>query len=359
MKIMRAESIRCLELVEAALDPAHLAQTRQLWEDCRHYRPIPHLPLVCMCPAPDWPQYSMDEIQSDMEKMLVSELAHVYASCLVKEDSLPAIRANYGTGILPSLFGCEIMKFEHNTLPAALPLHDTDRIRAQVAAGIPDLRGGLGGRVLDTVTFYVEALKPYPKLREWVAIDLADTQGPLDAAEVAWGSEIFMYMYEDPELVHAFLGLVTDTLAAFTRAHQAIDGIPFAPAPTPLGRVCIREDSSVMVSGDMYDTFCKPYAQRLLDQFGGCIHWCGDAKAWWRSLITLRHLTAVNPYQGQYYDPVKMHHACRDAGVMIWQWTTGLTAQQREEIRTGFTCILWAGDVDAAKQAYRDWRHGV
>lgn len=352
---MRPETTRCLERVEAALDPAHLARTRQLWKDCRHYRPIPHLPLVCMCPAPDWPQYTMDEIQSDMEKMLVSELAHIYAACLVKDDTLPAIRANYGTGILPSLFGCEIMRFDHGALPAALPLHDTERIRAHVAAGMPDLRGGLGGRVLDTVAFYVEAFKPYPKLREWVAIDLADTQGPLDAAEVTWGSEIFMYMYDDPELVHAFLGLVTDTLAAFTRAHQAIDGIPFAPATTPLGRVCIREDSSVMVSGEMYDTFCKPYAQRLLDEFGGCIHWCGDGKAWWHSLITLRNLTAVNPFQGQYYDPVDMHRACRDAGVMIWQWTSGLTPVQREQIRTGFTCIQWAADITAAKQVHNQW----
>lgn len=84
-------------------------------------------------------------------------------------------------------------------------------------------------------------------------------------------------------------------------------------------------------------------------------HWCGDGKAWWRSLITLRHLTAVNPYQGQFYDPVEMHRACRDAGVMIWQWTTGLTPQQREVIRTGFTCIQGAGDVEAAKVMYDQW----
>lgn len=352
---MRSETIRCLECVEAVLDPAHLKRTRQLWEDCQHYRPIPHLPLVCMCPAPDWPQYSMDEIQSDMEKMLVSELAPIYASALIGDDRLPEIRANYGTGILPSLFGCEIVHLDSATLPAALPLHDTDRVRAQVAAGIPDLRGGLGGRVLDTVAFYVEALKPYPKLREWVSINLADTQGPLDAAEIIWGSEIFEMMYADPELVHAFLDLVTETLAAFTRAHQAIDGIPFAPAPTPLGRLCVREDATVMISGAMYDEFCKPYAQRLLDEFGGCIHWCGDGKAWWRSLITLRNLTAVNPFQGQFYDPVEMHRACRDVEVMIWQWTTGLTPEQRERIRTGFTCLQWAADMTAAKQAYEQW----
>lgn len=159
-----------------------------------------------------------------------------------------------------------------------------------------------------------------------------------------------MYMYEDPQLVHAFLDLVTSTLAAFTRAHAAIDGVPFAPPPTPLGRVCIREDATVMISGAMYDEFCKPYAQRLLDEFGGCIHWCGDGKAWWRSLITLRNLNAINPYQGQYYDPVEMHQACRVAGVMLWQWTTGLTPDQRARIDTGFTLIQGAGDVETARQ---------
>jgi len=121
----------------------------------------------------------------------------------------------------------------------------------------------------------------------------------------------------------------------------------------------VREDASVMISGGMYDTFCKPYAQRLLEQFGGCIHWCGDGKAWWRSLITLRNLNAVNPCQGQFYDPVEMHHACRDAGVMVCQWTTGLTPAQREQIRTGFTLVQWAADVDAAKVVYCQWGRGA
>lgn len=353
--MLRPETQRCIERVESALDPAHLTQVRQLWSNCQRYQPIPHLPLIVFCPPPDYPQYSMDEIQADMEKMLVSELAHVLTACLVKDDTLPAIRANYGTGILPSLFGCEIKHFDHETLPAALPLHDTDRIRAHISAGVPDLRGGLGGRVLDTVAFYREALQPYPRIREWVAIDLADTQGPLDAAEIIWGSEIFASMYEEPQLVHDFLCLITETISAFTRAHQAIDGIPFHQPPNPIGRVCVREDAGVMLSGRMYDEFSKPYTQRLLDEFSGSIHFCGDGKAWWRSLIQTHNLKAVNPYQGQFYDPVAMHSACKDAGVMIWQWTTGLTPTQREHIRTGFTLIQWAADVDTAKQQYDQW----
>ena len=353
--MLQSETQRCLDRLETLIDPVHLDRVRALWRDCQSYQPISHLPFIVFYDAPNWPQYSMDEIQADMEKMLVSELAPVYASCLLKDDRLPMIRANYGTGILPSIFGCEIRHFDHGVLPAALPLHDTERIRAHVSNGVPNLRSGLGGRVLDTVAFFRDVLQPYPNLRKWVSIDLADTQGPLDAGEVIWGSEIFLAMIEEPNLVHAFLGLVTETISAFSRAHQAIDGIPFHATPNALGRVCVREDAGVMVSGKMYDTFCKPYTQRLLDEFSGSVHWCGDGKAWWRSLVQMRNLTAVNPYQGVFYDPVTMHAVCRAAGVMIWQWTTGLTETQREQIRTGFTMIDWASDLDTAKRKFNTW----
>lgn len=352
---MRAETIHCLERIEDLMDPAHLRRIQALHAACRRYEPIPHLPLVTLFSPPDWPRYNYQEILADREHMLVSELAGVYAGCLLKDDRLPSVRANYGTSILPSLFGCAVHTFSDN-LPVALALHDTDKIRALVDAGVPDLRAGQGGAVLDTVAFYKEAFAPYPKIREWVSINLADTQGPMDAAEIVWGgTEMFVELYENPALAHRFLGLITDTMAAFTRVHQAIDGQPFDGACGPwgaLGRVCVREDASVCLSGEMYDTFCKPYTQRLLDTFGGCIHWCGDGKAWWRSLIRLRHLSGVNPLQGQYYDPVEMHEACRTQHVMIWQWSTGLTPAQRERIRTGFSLIQWAADLEAAQRAY-------
>jgi hypothetical protein len=77
----------------------------------------------------------MDEIQMDIKKRLGAELVAVYPSTMIRDDILPAVRAHYETGILPSLFGCEIKHLENDTLPAVLPLHDADRIRVQVDAG--------------------------------------------------------------------------------------------------------------------------------------------------------------------------------------------------------------------------------
>lgn len=167
---MRQETQAYLEKVEAAIDRAHLRAVEELHAACRRYEPIPHLPIVVNFHPPDWPRFNFQEILEDREKMLLSELAGVYAGCLLKDD-------------------------------------------------------------------------------------------------------------------------------------------------------------------------------RLLDEFGGCIHWCGDAKAWWRSLITLKNLTAVNPYQGEFYDPVEMHAACRDAGVSIFQWTTPLSTEVQKRITTGFTLITGADSL--------------
>ena len=224
--MLRDDTRRYLDRLEAAIDPKHLAATRKFQLDCMRYKPVPRLPVSVSFEASDWPTFNHQETLVDREKMLLAELRPVYHAALLKDDTLPSIRANYGTGILPSLFGCQIRSFE-DQLPMALPFHSTEKVRALVDKGVPDLRSGQGGIVFDTVAFFKEALAPYPRLRDGIAIELADTQGPFDAAEIVWGSEIFVEMYENPDLVHKLLSLIADTTSAFTRAHQKVDGESF------------------------------------------------------------------------------------------------------------------------------------
>jgi hypothetical protein len=345
---------RYLEKAEAAIDPVHLDQVARLHAACWNYQPIHHLPLVVLCQPPDWPSLDFQQIQDDPDAMVLSELSRAYAGCLLKDDRLPSVRANYGTSIIPSLFGCQVRTFGDN-LPVAMPLHDTDRIRALLDAGIPDLRTAQGGKVLDMVVRFKEVFAPYQRLSRHVHIDLADIQGPFDAAEVIWGSDIFLAMYDEPLLVEAFLGLVTETIRRFILAHERLDREGFDGQCScwgSLGRVCVREDAAVNLGLEHYERFVKPPTQRLLDEFGGCIHWCGDAKAWWRSLIGLRRLSAINPFQGEFYDPVGMHHACRKAGVSIFQWTTPLGRDAQEAIRTGVSLMAFAPDLEAARRLF-------
>ena len=95
-----------------------------------------------------------------------------------------------------------------------------------------------------------------------------------------------------------------------------------------------------------------PYTQRLLDEFAGCVHWCGDAKAWWRSTLQLRNLAAVNPYQSEFYDPVEMHRAASARRVAIFQWTRVPSPEARRQIQTGFAVMAYGENLDDAKRIF-------
>ena len=84
------------------------------------------------------------------------------------------MRSNYGTGILPTMFGAELylMDPEIDTLPTAIPLggiasmHLEDSLRgvdeskaahavkALLDRGIPDMHTALGGKVLEMADYY-------------------------------------------------------------------------------------------------------------------------------------------------------------------------------------------------------------
>lgn len=61
------------------------------------------------------------------------------------------VRSNYGTCILPLLFGVEpfVMAEEMmDTLPTSRPLNDLAAIRRPLNTGLPDLSRGYAGRIL-------------------------------------------------------------------------------------------------------------------------------------------------------------------------------------------------------------------
>jgi len=102
-----------------------------------------------------------------------------------------AVRSNYGTAILPSLFGVElfIMPNEADTLPTNHPLPGgINRIKDLVHNGLPSNRAGLGAKTLEMAEYFQSLLADYPKLKEYVHHYHPDIQGPMDVCELLWGS---------------------------------------------------------------------------------------------------------------------------------------------------------------------------
>jgi hypothetical protein len=214
------------------------------------------------------------------------------------------------------------MPYHTDTLPTTRCLGDTDKIRALVERGVPPLRTSLGEKTFAFGEIWAELSRRYPNVHRYVAMYHPDLQGPLDIAELLWGSEMFYAMYDEPELVHAFLSLITDTYTAFMeRWNKTFPPREDMNAHWNLyfrGAILIRNDSAMNLSPELYDEFSVPYDQRLLSHFGGgAIHFCGRGDHYIESLAALDGLYGFNMSQPQYNDMEKIYRATADRGIKI------------------------------------------
>lgn len=319
-----------LDDLERRIDPESEEELETSWRQFL----AGECPTQCFCPqrrkaAPprvEWPKIPINEVFEDLEKMLIRELK--MSSDVLAEGSgaILNIRSNYGTGIMPSLFGTEIffMDQSHDTLPTAVPLPDgTDGIRRLLDAGIPDLDRGLAPKVFESAAFYEEQLKHYPKIREYVRHYHPDLQGPVDVAEVVWGSGIFMEFYDHPELVKSFLQLVTETYERFMRRWLAeFPGVPGRFRSHwgigHRGQILLRDDSAMNLSPEMYAEFVLPFDRKLLAEFGGgVVHFCGKGDHYIDQLAAVPELTGIQMSQPEYNDMEVIYRNTVDRGIPL------------------------------------------
>jgi len=276
-------------------------------------------------PGVAWPRVSVNAALEDYDLMALQQLRACSAGLEEASGALLAVRCNYGTGIMPTLFGATLFVMDEamDTLPTSIPLggleHATvdgamqtagtskvvDAIKALLDRGVPDLHTGLGGKVLAMAEYYRTLLEPYPKLRRYVHIYHPDLQGPMDICELLWGSRLFVALLEAPDLVTALLELVTETYIRFMRAWTDI--IPFEEgynvhwAMLHKGNIMLRDDSAMNLSPRMFETFIRPYDERLLRELdGGALHFCGRGDHYIRYAAEMKGLYAINLSQPEY-----------------------------------------------------------
>jgi len=340
-----------LDKLEALLDGRHVEATRALQRDAFAFKPVHHIPTVISYDVPEqeWPAFGFEEIFSDREKMLLSELRNVYMGARLRDDRLYGIRANYGTGIIASMFGCPVHTFDH-ALPICTEVPQ-DQVERILQSGLPHAEAGLMGRTLETVAYYRNVLRPYANLSRYVGSQCFDIQGPFDNASIIWGSSIYLAVLDAPDKVRRLIEIVTATILRAVQHLRQVDGCSpneHDGAWNFLGGVCVRNDSSVNLSGLHYVELAKPFDQQLIQPRDGWIHFCGRAQQWWPELLDLHGLRGINPYQGEFYDLYDMYAACEKQRVAIVQWTTPVDARCRERIGTGFSRYLQVQDFETA-----------
>lgn len=268
---------------------------------------------------------NINDALEDYDAMLLQQYGACLATLAAGGGTFMAIRANYGSSILPLVFGVEtfVMDREMNTLPTSRPLADgIDGVRRLVDAGVPDLDTGYGERVCETGRQMMEIRARYPKIGRYVHIYHPDLQGPMDVCEVIWGSSLFLDIVDEPDLVKQFLDVICETYTAFLRRWETIvpfdDGYNIHWGLLHKGRIMLRDDSAMNFSPEMFEEFVEPYDQRLLDAFGGGgIHFCGRGSHYIHRFPEMRGVHAVPMSQPECNDMERIFQYTVDRGIKL------------------------------------------
>ena len=328
MFIPSKETLALLEDIERRIDPEAEEDLTRQWEDFLFDRFTGDIfspkRKKCSPPTVPLPKININDAVADYDLMLQKELAGVSHALDTPNQSL-CVRANWGTGILSSLFGAEIfiMPYENDTLPTTRVLGGTDAMQRLIDGGVPDLEGGFGKQVLEFGKIVRELFSHYPKISKYVEVYHPDLQGPLDICELLFGEEMFYAMYDDEELVHGVLSTVTDTYVAFMERWHSLfppkgDVSVHWPFLRHRGTLLIRNDSAMNLSPEFYKEFSVPYDGRLLSHFGGgAIHFCGRGDHYVGELAKLDGLYAINMSQPHYNDMETIYQSTVDRGIKI------------------------------------------
>ena len=309
---------------DASVDLEHQTVARETCRQVFAFEPVEELPFVVTGEFDgidtDWPTFPYNDTFGDREKMLLDQLRAPYLHNQLKDYHPLNIRTNYGTVILPSVFGAGY-RLTETSLPWVRHLGGRAEIEALIDRGVPDLDTALGGRCFDTLQYYQQVLAGFPNLQRAISIYHPDLQGPFDVAHLIWGPDILYALYDCPALVHGLLRLVVETYSLWMRKWKSLtgEGNTFTTHWNLYikGGIMLRDDTPVMLSPDHYEEFAKPYDQELLDEFGGCIHYCGKGDRFVASMCRSRNLFGVNSSQPELNDMQLLIESARDNKLVL------------------------------------------
>jgi hypothetical protein len=320
---------RCLDDLASRLDENQEMQIHAVWEGFLHgdvkegfFRP-PHRK-----PSPakvDWPKIPINNTLHDPQLMVLDQMYKVSDVLAKGGNAILNVRSNYGVSIMVSQLGCEVIEMppQQGNTPTAMALGSEDAIREAVEKGVPDLRAGQGADVFDTAELFLEVLGKWPVIGRHVHLYHPDAQGPMDNAELAWGSDIFLAFYDTPDLVHAFLDLMTEHYIAFMR--KWFELVPPAACNAHWGllhegNIVLRDDSLMNLSPAVYAEFIRDHEARCLRELGGgMIHFCGRGDHFIEQVSSMQTdgLTAINMSQPHLNDMEIIYTHTVDRGLKL------------------------------------------
>jgi hypothetical protein len=361
---MIAQLSELLAYLENNLDENRILKAEKLHCDSLNYKPVERLPLIMQYPYPQdakFQPFAHRDIFDNPEKMLYNQFitafgSSVFLSCELGDDLPVTIRPDFGCVLIPSIFGANVEQVEDN--PPWIR-HTEEKISYErIIAASVNFNEGLPAKVSERYKIYIDVLKNYPRLCRLTNIVLPDLQGPFDNLELLRGSDIFMEMYSHRELFLKAMEKMADTQIELAKyfgqyVSKRIDGFSFQHGFAIKGRILIRDDTSIMISPQMYDELVAPFDEKILKALGGGIHSCGRVDNIVRNFISLESNQCFDFGQSELNDVESVYRFAS-------QKKNGLTrvvASEREittgdiskKYPTGVSLIFRAESFDEAK----------
>ncbi|MDY3920380.1 MAG: hypothetical protein SOZ59_15535 [Candidatus Limivivens sp.] len=316
-----------LEDLERRINPEEEIRLEQAWirfadGKCEEEVFVPGRKQVQ--PLLSWPHIMVNDAMKSSELMILQQLATCSENLRTGGGELLSIRSNYGTGIIPTMLGaeCFYMPYETDTLPGSRPFPGGKEDLFRVMEKKWDYSKGLAGKVFEMAERYLELTEAYPNIRRFVNYYNPDLQGPLPLAEMTWGSDIYADMYEEEEEVEQALDFFTDLYLDFSGKWKALcpDFDQEHSVEWGLlhrGGTIIRNDAAMNISGEMYAELVRPRDQRIIDAFGGCIHFCGRGHHYIEKVSEIRGISGINMSQPDWNDMEVIYRNTIDKGLII------------------------------------------
>lgn len=314
--------------LESRIDPREEERLEQEWLDfadgkCKtpFFSPARKVSL----PTVDYPVMYVNDAFEREDWMVYQQLRLVSEELSSGKGNLLCVRPNYGTGIIPSMYGAQMFYLtrELDTLACTRPLSDgEDGVRRILDERKTDYSRGLAGKVFRFAQVYADAVKDFPKVQRYVHVYNPDLQGPFPLADALWGGDIYIAMYEDEDLLHDLLGYMTDVYLEFTSKWHALyptfdDRHSVEWGLLHRGKTMVRNDAAMNISGDMYEEFVKPYDQRILNAITGGIHFCGRGDHYIGHVGSLENISSVNMSQPHLNNMQTIYAATIERGIPI------------------------------------------
>jgi hypothetical protein len=214
----------------------------------------------------------------------------------VEDDLVPYFMPWFGTGVLASAFGCPVKWASGDGDDPCIAGPAVQSIEEAAKLKLPNhSQDGL----LPTVLRFID----YARENGDLPVGPTDLNSPFSTLTQICGYEnLFIWMYEEPDLVHDLMALITEAFTLWLKEQKKHTGEPLDSSnglqgvwsPQGVG-LWISDDDLIALGPELYDEFVVPCYKKLFSTFsGGSLHYCGVGSHHLENFLKIDGIRAIN-----------------------------------------------------------------